>query len=384
MQEATPALGWGLNAAWRRLIGAASLEVGTDVRGATGETRELSSFTAAADGFTRTRKAGGQTLVAGAYVEASDQAGPWLLAAGARVDRWSDTDGERVERVIATGVTALDNRPADQDGVEPTARLGVKRDLADLGLAGLALRTAAYAGFRPATLNELHRPFRVGNNLTESNPGLVPERLYGAEIGLDYARGPFTAAATVFRNRLEDAVLNVTVGTGPATFPIAGFVPAGGVLRQRENAGSVDATGLEADTDLRLLGDRLHLSAGAAYTYASVDSTRLDPQLECKRPALTPRLTTTAEARWRPTSRLEVSADLRYESTRYDDDLNTLRLRPALTVDLRAEWELRRNLSVFVAADNLFDVAVQTAEAADGTYSYDAPRLVRVGLRLRR
>ena len=98
VQEATPAVGWGLNAAWRRLLGAASLEVGADVRGATGETRELTSYTAAAAGFTRARKAGGQTLVAGAYVEASDQFGPWLLAAGARLDRWSDMDGERVER----------------------------------------------------------------------------------------------------------------------------------------------------------------------------------------------------------------------------------------------------------------------------------------------
>lgn len=384
VQEATPALGWGVNAAWRKLIGAASLEVGTDVRGATGETRELTSFTAAAAGFTRTRKAGGQTLTAGAYVEASDQLGPWLLAGGARVDRWADMDGERVERVIATGATALDNRPADQDGVEPTARLGVKRDLSDLLGPGWAARTAAYAGFRPATLNELHRAFRVGNNLTESNPGLVPERLYGAEVGLDYARGPFTAAATVFRNRLEDAVLNVTIGAGPATFPIAGFVPAGGVLRQRQNAGSVDATGLEADSDLRLLADTLHLSAAVAYTYAAVDSTRLTPQLEGKRPALTPRFTATAEARWRPVRRLELLVDGRYESARFDDDLNTLRLRPSVTFDARAEWELRPGLAVFVAADNLFDAAVQTAETADGVYSYDAPRLVRAGLRLRR
>ncbi len=384
VQEATPAVGWGVNAAWRKLLGPASLEVGTDVRGATGETREMTSFTAAAAGFTRTRKAGGQTLTAGAYVEASDQAGPWLLAAGARVDRWSDTDGERVERLIATGATVLDNRPADQDGVEPTARLGARRDLSDLGAAGLAFRAAAYAGFRPATLNELHRPFRVGNNVTESNPGLVPERLYGAEVGLDYARGPLTGAATVFRNRLEDAVLNVTEGFGPATFPLAGFVPAGGVLRQRRNAGSVDATGLEADGDLRLLADRAHLSAGVAWTDSRVDADRLDPQLQGKRPALTPRLTVTAEARMRLAPRWEAALDVRHESVRYEDDLNTLRLRPATTVDARLEWEWRPGLSLFAAVDNLLDAGVQTAEAVDGTYSYDAPRLVRVGLRLKR
>ena len=55
-----------------------------------------------------------------------------------------------------------------------------------------------------------------------------------------------------------------------------------------------------------------------------------------------------------------------------------------MTVDLRAERELRPGLAVFVAADNVLDAAVQTAETPDGVYSYDAPRLVRVGLRLRR
>jgi hypothetical protein len=39
---------------------------------------------------------------------------------------------------------------------------------------------------------------------------------------------------------------------------------------------------------------------------------------------------------------------------------------------------------VFIEADNLFDRAVQTAVTADGIFSYDAPRVVRVGVSWRR
>src|SRR4029079_191274 len=49
----------------------------------------------------------------------------------------------------------------------------------------VTLRASAYRGFRAPTLNELYRPFRVGNVQTEANPGLREESLLGAEIGAD-------------------------------------------------------------------------------------------------------------------------------------------------------------------------------------------------------
>ena len=377
-QYATPALGWGLNAAARRSGGRWSVELGGDVRGADGESRER--FTFANGGFTRGRVAGGEVLVAGAYLEAAWRPSPWLLTGGVRLDRWSQSDARRIETTLATGAVTLDSRAADRDGVLPTGRLGLRRELG----GGFALRAAGYAGFRPATLNELHRPFRVGNNVTEANPELDPERLYGVEGGVSFARGGTRADLTVFRNRLEDAITNVTIGAGPGTFPIAGFVPAGGLLRRRANAGDVDATGLEFDGSQALFAERLRLEAALAWTDSEVDGGSVAPQLTGRRPALTPRVTVTAGATWRAAARLGVSGFLRYESLRYEDDLNTLRLDPAVTVDLRADWTVRRGVALFLAADNLFDAAVQTQRSADGVLSYDAPRLVRAGLRLTR
>src|ERR1700750_844376 len=88
----------------------------------------------------------------------------------------------------------------------------------------LWVRGATYAGFRPPTLNELHRPFRVGNDITEANPTLKPETLQGIEGGFG-GDGPVRWDATVFWNRLKDPITNVTIGIGPGTFPLAGFIP---------------------------------------------------------------------------------------------------------------------------------------------------------------
>ena len=78
----------------------------------------------------------------------------------------------------STGAITNDQDYPGRDGIVPTARAVLRRNFADQ-----YLRAAAYAGFRVPTLNELYRPFRVGNNTTNANAALKPEKLYGAEIG---------------------------------------------------------------------------------------------------------------------------------------------------------------------------------------------------------
>jgi len=380
-QYNTPALGWGVNGALRGASATADWELGADLRAAYGEDHEHASFVSGA--FTKNRVTGGNTLVAGAYVEADRRQGPWLLSAGGRLDYWAATDAHRIETLIATGAVTLKDLSPDRHGVLPTARLGVRRALDDSLLGGGGfLRAAAYAGFRPPTLNELHRPFRVGNDITESNPELKPERLYGVEAGAgqDGRRGGWSL--TAFVNQLRDPVTNVTIGVGPATFPIAGFVPAGGTLRQRQNAGRINAYGLEGDARWQASA-ALSLHAAGAWTHARVDGAAAAPQLTGKRPAEAPALTLTAGADWRPVAALTFTADLRYESGRFEDDINSRPLAAATTVAVQARWTVSPHAELYVAADNLFDAAVQTQAAADGTLSYGPPRTVRLGVRLR-
>lgn len=375
-QYATPALGYGLNLAWQGRAAPWSWEIGADLRAAEGEVRERFRFQNGA--FTRGRIAGGETAVGGVYVETAFEGADLILAGGARLDGWRNTGGRRIERDLATGAVVLDGHPAGASGTTPTARLGAKVRLT----GDLWARAAAYAGFRPPTLNELHRPFRVGNDVTEANGALKPETLHGLEAAISGA-GPARWSLGVFYNRLDDPITNVTVGFGPGTFPTAGFIPAGGVLRQRRNAGAVDAWGLEADIAFEL-GPRLELKAALSASRSRMDGAGAAPQLTGLRPAQTPELSATAAATWRAAPDLSLEAGLRYESARFEDDLNTRKLAPAWGLDLRATWISPGGTAVFLALDNALDAAVEVGETADGIESYGAPRTMRIGISVRR
>ena len=381
-QYATPATGWGGNLALRRsalALGGGRLEweLGADARFSEGETQERFRFMAG--DFTRDRFAGGETSVVGGYAEASWAVGPWLVAGGARLDRWENAAGRRLELDRTTGLPTLDERYPDRSGEVFSGRLGVRRQLG----ADVTVRLAAYSGFRPPTLNELHRPFRVGNDLTEANAALEPERLQGVEAGLVWEAERTTIQATIFANRIEDAIVNVTIGAGPgviAALPRAGFVPAGGVLRQRQNAGVVEAVGLELSAEHQL--DAITLVGAMSVTDAEVDGGAAAPQLTGLRPAQAPVLSTTAGLDWRASDRLTLSARGRYESRRFDDDLNSRVLDAAFTADARAEWRIKDGVVFYAAADNLFDAEVEVSETGDGVAGFGPPRTLRAGVTL--
>ena len=375
-QYETPATGYGANAAWRWVRPDWSAEIGADGRMTDGEVHERFRYLNGV--FTRDRRAGGQTEVIGAYVEASRQTGPWLLAGGARLDRWASKGGFRRELDNQTGAVTLNQTSADRDGLQPTARLGLRRRLGE----DQWIRTAVYSGFRTPTLNELHRPFRVGNDVTEANASLKPERLGGLDlaIGGDQA---WTWSVGGFFNKISDPITNVTLGVGPRTFPTAGFIPAGGVLRQRQNAGQIEAYGLEAEAQTDLT-PTLKVRAAISATRARVEGGASAPQLTGKRPAQTPEVTTIASLTWTPAPGLSLKGDLRYEGSRFEDDLNVRKLGPATSADLMARWQVAKGTDLYIAADNVTDAEISIGQTADFVDSYGAPRQIRVGITLRR
>lgn len=372
-QDKTPATGKGLNAALRQKVGGLEWELGADARFNQGEVRERFRYMSGA--YTRTRVAGGETSVVGAYADGSWTSGPWLLAGGLRIDHWENTDSRRVERDAATGTATLDLRPADREGEVVSGRLGIKRQVGD----GVVLRASGYTGFRPASLNELHRPFRVGNDITEANAALKPERLQGFELGVSHKGGQGRVEATAFWNRIEDPITNVTIAD-PSTLPQAGFVPANGVLRQRRNAGEINAIGLEGRAERRV--GAVTLTSALSVTDARVDGGADAPQLTGKRPAQAPIWSATAGVSADLTQALTLAADLTYEGKRFEDDLNSRVLDPAYRLDARLNWRVRPLVTAYVAGDNLLDADIQTSRTADGVAGYAAPRIVRVGVRV--
>jgi outer membrane receptor protein involved in Fe transport len=373
-QDKTPATGWGLNGALRQKIGGVEWELGADARLNDGEERERYSYSGGT--YTRNRVAGGKTSVVGAYADGSWTQGPWLVAGGLRLDHWENTDGFRVERNALTGAVLLDQRPADREGEVVSGRLGVTREIGD----GTVARVAGYTGFRPASLNELYRPFRVGNDVTEANAALEPERLEGLEAGITRKGAKGLIEATAFWNRIDDPIVNVTLGAGPGTFPIGGFIPAGGVLRQRQNAGTIDAFGLEGRAERKV--GVVTLSSALSVTDARLDGGSTAPQLTGKRPAQAPIWSATAGLSAELTETLTLATDLTWEGKRFEDDLNSRVLDPAYRLDARLDWRVRPLVTAYVAGDNLLDENIQTSRTADGVAGYAAPRIVRVGLRV--
>jgi outer membrane receptor protein involved in Fe transport len=355
-QYDVPATGWGGNAALRGQWDWLNWEAGVDARLAEGESRELFG-----QGLTSRRVSGGRSSVEGFYIETASRSDGWLFTLGARVDGWETANGHLTESVVATGDITKQLTYPSRSGTLPTARFGVRRDLGD----GLYLRGAAYEGFRAPSLNELYRPFRVGQINTLANPALVPENLYGVEGGIGGDHGAFTWDATMFFNELHNAIANVTLPNPPNT-------------QMRENAGDINAYGVEAEARYALNDD---VSLTAAFD-------AVDASLNGNRPAQAPRWTVTGGVEYRPIPRFTLFTDFRYESLRYADDLNTIPLDAATTVDARISWALNHSLSLYVFGDNLFNARVASTAALQPVAgnpsvlvtNYSAPRMVGGGL----
>ncbi|MDE2134615.1 MAG: TonB-dependent receptor [Alphaproteobacteria bacterium] len=371
-QYATPAVGWGANGALRGSSPAFDWEIGADARAARGNSDEHYSYVSGA--FTQNRVSGGDNLVGGLYAEVAHRSGSWLFTLGGRADAWSSTDGHLVESSLSSGAMTRDRRWPSRSGILPTARGGIRHDFSD----GLYLRTAAYEGFRAPSLNELYRPFRLGNNITEANAALTPETLYGVEISAGGVRGAFTWDLTAFWNQLHRAITNVTIGRGPGVFPDAGFVSTGGLLIQKQNAGDVNAPGIEGS--LRYGFDGIALQAAFDVLDQRVHGGAGASQLTGLRPVQAPRATITGGFATPLTEGWSLSADVHYESARYADDQNTLRLAPAFTLDAKLSCAVTDRLVLYVAGDNVLNARVVTTESADGVTNYGAPRILRAGL----
>lgn len=367
-QYAVPAdaAGAALTASWTETDHHSTL--GADLRWVQGETRER--YFVVGDDFSRERHAGGTQSFVGLFAHHDRQLTSRLRGSvSGRLDAWFLTDPHRTETDRATGAVLRDDDLPDRDGLEFSPRAGLVWQATE----SWRWHAAATTAFRLPTLNELYRPFRVGNVITEANPNLAPETLRGVELGTTVTTATTSLRLTAFANRLTDAVANLALGTGPGFVPGVGFVPAGGLGRRRENLDRVDVNGFELTASWHP-EPHLHLRADYLYSEATdhASGTTL-PQV--------PRHTVVIGADWQPTPALRVTARLRHLSAAFEDDANTLVLDAATTVDLRASARLSERVTGFIAVENLFDEAVVTRRTATGLTDLGTPRFSRAGLR---
>jgi outer membrane receptor protein involved in Fe transport len=385
-QFAVPAaaLGGAWTGAWTH-AGEARTSAGVDYRQVRGETRE--NFTFSAGDFTRQRIAGGAQAVVGAFaLHERALADDWRITLGGRIDQWRELDGHRRETDRASSAILRDDRYADRDGVEFSPSAGLLWTPA----TNWRVRAAGQQAFRRPTLNELYRPFRVGNVITEANADLKTERVTSGELGVEWfqpaagdihgARGAdrVRLGATVFWNDFHDAVANVTLVRGPGTFPIVGFVPAGGTGRQRLNLDRLRVQGAELSAEWR---PAAAASFTAAYLYndATVQRAAAAPALAGKRLAQVPRQTLALGATVHA-GRLTLTPRVRVISRQFEDDENQLILGAVAIADVAVSWTLRGG-EVYVSVENVGDVRIETGRSADGIVNTGTPRLATAGVR---
>jgi outer membrane receptor protein involved in Fe transport len=361
-----PANAAGGSMVWSMAAGGQhKLTLGADARWVEGETNEAFLWNGLE--FTRLRRAGGEQLFAGVFAEDTWSVAPsTTIVGGLRVDHWELFDGLRKETERATGRVITDSRFADRDGDEINGRIGVRMKPAE----ALALRGAFYSGFRVPTLNELYRPFRVGNDVTNANPDLKPEHLLGGEVAAEWHATPtFRLTGTGFLNRMEDAISNVTIGPGPG----------GGVIRQRQNVDLVMAPGFEATAEWQLISS-VRLKGSYLFTHPTIDRAA-DPALQGKLLAQTPENVFTGGIEWTPAAQWVMNAQLRYNDRQFEDDQNSRVLAPFTTFDLAVMYQFSQRGSAAIRIENLFDTQIETGKSADGIVSIGAPRLVSFQVR---
>lgn len=373
-----PATAWGgtWSGTWEDATGGVTTG-GLDGRIVHGETREDSAFVAGR--FTRQRFAGGRQENAGAFLlHRRSLRADLHLTAGLRADGWRERDGHR--RDLLNGALSAEDRYADRDGEEWSPSAGLVWQAHD----AVGVIASGQRSFRRPTLNELYRPFRVGNVITDANAALITERATSFELGTRTRWGGLKVDASVFQTRLDDAVANVTLARGPITLPGIGFVPAGGEGRRRLNLDRTQVAGVSLAVRWTP-STRWNLGVQSTWSDSQVETATAAPTLVGRQFAQAPRHVATFDAGWTPaTLPWTAQARLRRIGEQFEDDLNTLTLREAWVVDFSVSYRVSPNLALSLSAENLTDERIETSRTADGLVSLGTPRLVLIGFRWER
>ena len=227
----------------------------------------------------------------------------------------------------------------------------------------ISVRVAYQSAHRGPTINELYRPFRVGNVITDANPSLTPESARDVEAGFSWHTRQMTVRVAGFGTHVDDAIVNVTLSsTGPT------------ILRQRQNAAAIRAAGMEIETELRP-APWLSFTGSTSYT----NSVFVEGPLEDLRVPQVPRWHHAIGTRAVMAS-LRFSGEWRYIGRQFDDDRNLFPLDRSSMFDARVGWRITPRLELFGAVENLLDEEQDVGRTPLRTIGL--PRTSRIGIRV--
>ncbi|HEY8561836.1 MAG TPA: TonB-dependent receptor [Pyrinomonadaceae bacterium] len=282
---------------------------------------------------------------------------------GGRIDVWENRDALSATRALANNQTAT-SAFADRRESAFSPRVAALYQI-----NGNFAVVASYAkSFRAPSLNELYRAFRVGNVLTLANENLRSERADTFETGLNFVgfAKKLSMRGNFFVAEISRPVVSVTLTTTPAL-----------ITRRRQNVGETRARGFELDAEYAPRTN-LRFSASYLFTDSRVADFSANPALIDKFLPQVARRQLTFQTLYRPLAKLTFSVQGRISGAQFEDDLNTLRLRPYAIFDALVSYRLNR-FEIFTALENVFDSRYDIGLTPNLTVA--APRFARVGLR---
>ncbi len=159
-------------------------------------------------------------------------------------------------------------------------------------------------------------------------------------------------------------------------------MPSGGSCRQRRNLDRAEVDGFEFETGLDF-GDRFHIALSYLYSDARISESQDQPELKGNRLAQTPAHEFAISLNWEPVKNWLQVWQVRYTSSQYENDTNSLELGDYVVVDWASTIRLNDNIEVFLGIENLLNENFETGMASNGLISIGHPRLINGGLRLR-
>lgn len=395
LEQNVPTKNVGGMVQWSRAAGLKNFfSAGTDLRWVDGASEEDGYDAVTGQSRNLRRVSGGTQRSLGVFVQ--DIFTPvekLTITASARVDHWRNYNARNLENTVANGVVGAatanndPNLPGRTDTVVSPRLAAIHHLTSRVNVWG-----AFSSGFRTPTLNELYRQFRVGAILTQANPNLGPERLWGAEAGVSAeVAHNLTARVTWYDNRIRNPVSNVTVATN---------------IQQRQNLGRTRVQGVQTDLEYRI-GTTWRIAGGYLFNDARVREFDANPALvnncrgiagEACFLAQVPRHRGSFQITYSEPRFATLAVQMQFVGLQYDDDQNVRGVpsngctvatfaacgNPGLPgytiVDLTALRTLGRNLEVFFGVQNLGNSVyyVQTYPTTMGT-----PRLINGGVRIR-
>jgi len=322
-----PSAGTGGAGYWQHAQTRWSVTAGADVEYVTGFSHDTSPFTQV------TKLSGGDLTERGIFGQGQYRVGPFEFYGGIRYE-WSGVQG--------------------RDIAAPNGGVSYSKGIA-------RIHGALNRGFRVPTLSELYRGYQQGNIVVLPNPLLIPETMWGGEIGLDLRGKNSRFSVTGFKNSLSNFIEQPNINVTPKE-----------ITRKRENVGGGVNQGVEAEVEERFG----HLLGSISYLYA--DTMLTSGPLAGLRVPWVPHHQGTAQLTYLLKGTM-VSTQLRAYSYEFDDQNNQYLLPGYATLQFAVSQHLWRDLAGTFDMENALDRYYEVQYVP--VVNKGEPRVWRVGLR---